>query len=50
MKEDDRIYFRATDQQKLRIDELMKNGLYKTKSELIRRLVNIGLDTLEAEK
>jgi len=42
--EDDRIIFRPSKDQLNKIEMLMETGRYKTLSELIRHLINIGID------
>jgi len=42
-----RFIFRPTEEQVTRIEEMLKTGKYKHRSELIRRALNIGLDELE---
>ena len=44
VNEDDRIIFRPSSDQTNKIEMLMETGRYKTLSELIRQLVNIGID------
>lgn len=44
-----RIIFRPTQMQYDRVQKLMTSGNYKTQSELLRRILNIGLDKLELE-
>ena len=41
---EDRIIFRASRDQLNKIEMLMETGRYKTLSELVRQLVNIGID------
>jgi len=45
----ERIIFRPTTYQIQRLHQLTKTERYKTKSELIRHLLNKGLDALEKE-
>lgn len=45
----ERIIFRPAQAQIKRLHKLEQTGKYKTKSELIRRLLNVGLDVLESE-
>lgn len=44
-----RLIFRPTDEQTKRFNKIFKEGTdrYKTKSELLRDILNIGLDKLE---
>lgn len=42
-----RISFRPTEKQVKRLDELMKSGRYKHQSELLRHILEIGMDGLE---
>ena len=44
---DNRIVFRPTDKQKMRLDKIMESGKYKHLSELIRHLIEIGLKEIE---
>jgi Arc/MetJ-type ribon-helix-helix transcriptional regulator len=45
----ERIIFRPAPAQIKRLHKLEESGKYKTRSELIRRLLNVGLDILESE-
>jgi len=45
----ERIIFRPTTTQIQRLKTLQETGRYQTKSELIRHLLNKGLDSLEKE-
>ena len=45
-----RFIFRPTQDQYDRVQKLMTSGKYKTQSELLRQILNIGLDKLEGEE
>jgi Arc/MetJ-type ribon-helix-helix transcriptional regulator len=44
-----RIIFRPTAEQVTRLDAIVNCGQYRTKSEVLRRILTIGLDKLEKE-